>query len=75
VTGRSRIQKVDVVADATGLSSRAGTALPALAPGFARHDLQADGSAGDGLPTFRGGDPVPRLGHAAEELFVVGTQL
>jgi hypothetical protein len=28
--GRSRIKTVDVVADATGLSSRAGTVLPAL---------------------------------------------
>ncbi len=33
VMGRSRIQTVDVVADATGLSSRAGTALLALVAG------------------------------------------
>jgi hypothetical protein len=33
VTGRSRVQTVDVVADATGLSSRAGTALLALVAG------------------------------------------
>jgi hypothetical protein len=31
--GRSRIKTVDVVADGTGLSSRAGTALPALVAG------------------------------------------
>jgi hypothetical protein len=33
VMGRSRIKTVDVVADATGLTSRTGTALPALVAG------------------------------------------